>query len=136
MWSSLYPGVNDDRVPIGHITNGVHVKTWLAPQMRQVYDRHLGPDWSLRAGDENLWDKIDDIDDAELWETHQTLKVQLIEIARRHAGRRAARRLPSFHQMRRALSFDALTMGSPGASPPTSGRTPQDMEPSALVNNP
>ena len=114
MWSPLYPGVNDDRVPIGHITNGVHVKTWLAPQMRQVYDRHFGPDWSLRAGDESLWDKIDDIDDAELWETHQTLKVQLIEIARRHAGRQAERRgdsPPFVTQMRRALSFDALTIG-------------------------
>jgi starch phosphorylase len=82
--------------------------------MRQVYDRHLGPDWSQRAGDENLWDRIDDIDDAELWETHQTLKVQLIENVRRRAGRQAERRgdQPSFvAQMRRALSYDALTIG-------------------------
>jgi starch phosphorylase len=114
MWTGLYPGSTEDRVPIGHITNGVHVRTWLAPQMRQVYDRHLGPDWSQHASDESLWDKIDDIDDAELWETHQTLKVQLIEIARRHAGRQAERRgdPPSLvKQMRRALSFDALTIG-------------------------
>jgi len=114
MWTRLYPGATEDRVPIGHITNGVHVRTWLAPQMRQVYDRHLGPDWSQRVSDEGLWDKIDDIDDAELWETHQTLKVQLIEIARRHAGRQAERRgdPPSMvTQMRRALSFDALTIG-------------------------
>jgi starch phosphorylase len=142
MWSSLYPGVNDDRVPIGHITNGVHVKTWLAPQMRQVYDRHLGPDWSLRAGDETLWDKIDDIDDAELWETHQTLKVQLIEIARRHAGRQAERRgdAPSFvTQMRRALSFDALTIGFARrfATYKRANLMLQDMESLlALVNNP
>src|SRR5215468_2247812 len=114
MWSPLYHGTAEDRVPIGHITNGVHVKTWLAPQMRQVYDRHLGPDWSQRAGDESLWDRIDDIDDAELWETHQTLKVQLIENVRRRAARQAERRgdLPSFvAQMRRALSYDALTIG-------------------------
>jgi starch phosphorylase len=114
MWVPLYQGTAEDRVPIGHITNGVHVKTWLAPQMRQVYDRHLGPDWSQRAGDESLWDRIDDIDDAELWETHQTLKVQLIENARRRAGRQAERRgePPSFvAQMRRALTYDALTIG-------------------------
>ena len=42
MWTSLYPGVAEERVPIGHITNGVHVPTWLAPQMHQVYDRHFG----------------------------------------------------------------------------------------------
>jgi starch phosphorylase len=114
MWAGLYPGVTDDRVPIGHITNGVHVHTWLAPQMRQVYDRHLGQDWPQNASSANLWDKIDTVDDGELWETHQTLKVQLIQSARRRAARQAERRgeLPEFcAQMSRALSFDALTIG-------------------------
>jgi glycogen phosphorylase len=114
MWAGLYPGVADDRVPIGHITNGVHVPTWLAPQMRQVYDRHLGPDWLQNAGHPSAWDKIDRIDDAELWETHQTLKVQLIELARRRAAMQAERRgdSPEFvTTASRALSFDALTVG-------------------------
>ena len=48
MWMPLWPGVREEDVPIGHITNGVHVPTWLAPQMRQVYDRHLGADWTAR----------------------------------------------------------------------------------------
>jgi glucan phosphorylase len=64
-------------VPIGHITNGVHVNTWLAPQMRLVYDRHLGARWAERTS-EHLWEAIDAIDDGELWEAHQTLKAQLI----------------------------------------------------------
>ncbi len=114
MWNPLYPERSEDRVPIGHITNGVHVSTWLAPQMRQVYDRHLGPNWSSRASDATLWDKIDAIDDGELWETHQTQKVQLIDIVRRRTSRQAERRSESADtvlQMRRALSFDALTIG-------------------------
>ena len=114
MWNPLYPERSEDRVPIGHITNGVHVSTWLAPQMRQVYDRHLGPNWSGRASDATLWDKIDAIDDGELWETHQTQKVQLIDIVRRRTSRQAERRSESADtvlQMRRALSFDALTIG-------------------------
>ena len=78
-------------MPIGHITNGVHVHTWLAPQMRQVYDRHLGPDWPQRSGEPALWEAIDDVDDGELWETHQTLKAQLIDFARRRAARQAER---------------------------------------------
>ena len=41
----------EDEVPIGHITNGVHVQTWLAPQMHQLYDRHLGPDWPERSSE-------------------------------------------------------------------------------------
>jgi len=114
MWAGLYPGVTDDRVPIGHVTNGVHVPTWLAPQMRQVYDRHLGSDWIENASDRAFWDKVDNIDDGELWETHQTLKVQLIELARRRAAMQAERRgdSPAFvEQVSKALSFDALTLG-------------------------
>ena len=45
MWTGLYPGKPEDEVPIGHITNGVHVPTWLAPQMFRLYDRHLGTGW-------------------------------------------------------------------------------------------
>jgi glycogen phosphorylase len=114
MWGPLFPERSEDRVPIGHITNGVHVQTWLAPQMRQVFDRHLGRDWVERASDAALWDRIESIDDGELWETHQTQKVQLIDIVRRRTARQAERRAEAAEtvlQMRRALSFDALTIG-------------------------
>ena len=94
MWTGLYPGVAEERVPIGHITNGVHVQTWLAPQMHQIYDRHLGPDWPERCGEPHCWDDIEDIDDGELWETHQALKARLIDFVRRRTavGGRASRR--------------------------------------------
>jgi starch phosphorylase len=114
MWRGLFHERSDDRVPIGHITNGVHVQSWLAPQMRQVYDRHLGSDWPDRASDGRLWERIDAIDDGELWETHQTLKGQLISIARRRAAEQAARRGEPpdvVAQTRKALSLDALTIG-------------------------
>jgi starch phosphorylase len=114
MWRPLFDARHHEGVPIGHITNGVHVPTWLAPQMRQVYDRHLGSDWPSRAGDPELWDRIDAIDDGELWETHQTLKVQLIDVTRRLAARQAARRgspAEFVAQVGRALSLDALTIG-------------------------
>jgi len=114
MWAPLFPGVREEHVPIGHITNGVHVKSWLAPQMKQLYDRHLSPDWLTFGGDARLWDAVDDIDDGELWETHQTLKAQLIAMARRRAVMQAERRgePPSIiAALRRALSPDALTIG-------------------------
>ena len=117
------------RAPIGHITNGVHVHTWLAPQMRQVYDRHLGPAWPARAGEPELWDRVDQIDDGELWETHQTLKKQLIEVARRLSSRQADR----------ALSFDALTIGFARrfATYKRANLVLRDIEQlAALVNNP
>jgi starch phosphorylase len=114
MWQRLYPDREEDRVPIGHITNGVHVPSWLAPQMREVYDRHLGPDWPRHAGDPGFWERVETIDDGELWETHQTLKTQLIEVVRRRTVHQAESRgepAAVVAQMRRALSLDALTIG-------------------------
>jgi starch phosphorylase len=114
MWIDLFPGHAEEQVPIGHITNGVHVQTWLAPQMHQVYDRHFGPDWPERCGEPGFWEAIERVDDGELWETHQALKAQLIEIARRRAARAAERRGESAEfvtQLRRSLSQDALTIG-------------------------
>jgi starch phosphorylase len=114
MWASLFPERTEDRVPIGHITNGIHVQSWLAPQMHRVFDRHLGPDWPVRCGEPGFWEAIDLVDDGELWETHQTLKVQLIDMVRRRTARAAERRgeSPEFVGMiRRALSLDALTIG-------------------------
>ena len=53
------------------------------------HHRHLGPDWPHHVGDPGFWERVDAIDDGELWETHQTLKTQLIEIARRRAAHQA-----------------------------------------------
>jgi glycogen phosphorylase len=114
MWMPLYPGRREDHVPIGHITNGVHVNTWLAPQMRQVYERHLGADWTSRSTEPGLWQAIENVDDGELWETHQTLKARLIDFARRRAAAQAERRgepAAVASQFRRALGLDALTIG-------------------------
>ena len=114
MWMPLHPGLREDQVPIGHITNGVHVSTWLAPQMRQVYERHLGADWTSRSTQPDLWRAVENIDDGELWETHQTLKARLIDFTRRRAVHQAERRgepAAVVAQLRRALSLDALTIG-------------------------
>jgi starch phosphorylase len=114
MWTELYPGRAEEEVPIGHITNGVHVPTWLSPQMRAVYDRHFDPHWPEHAGEPGFWDKIEQIDDGEIWETHQALKARLHDFVRRHAVRQAERRGEGpevIAQLRRALSLDALTIG-------------------------
>jgi starch phosphorylase len=114
MWTGLYPERTEEAVPIGHITNGVHVPTWLAPQMSKLYDRHLGPGWQTRSGESSLWEQIEDIDDGELWETHLSLKSRLLEFVRRSAIEQAERRKEpaSFLQkLGRALSPDALTIG-------------------------
>ena len=92
MWMPLFHARSEEEVPIGHITNGVHVLTWLAPQMHELYDRYLGPDWEQRSGEPQVWERIETVSDAELWETHQALKARLIDFVRRRAVADAERR--------------------------------------------
>lgn len=114
MWWGLFPGRAEDAVPIGHITNGVHAPSWLAPQMFRLYDRHLGVDWHRHSGESSIWEGIENIDDGELWETHLSLKARLLAFVRRRAVEQAERRGESKEKMQRlarVLSPDALTIG-------------------------
>ena len=114
MWAGLYPGRTEDSVPIGHITNGVHVPSWLAPQMFRLYDRHLGPSWHEKSSQPGTWENIESVDDGELWETHLSLKSQLLDFVRRRAIAQAARRgepTETLQLLARVLSPDALTIG-------------------------
>jgi glycogen phosphorylase len=114
MWTGLTPGKSEDAVPIGHITNGVHAPTWLAPQMFRLYDRHLGTGWHLHGSESKTWDGIENVDDGELWETHFNLKSRMIEFVRRRAVKQATRRdepRAVLQQLERALTPDALTIG-------------------------
>ena len=114
MWWGLYPEKPQDAVPIGHITNGVHVPSWLAPQMCRLYDRHLGVGWQGKSGAARTWEGIETVDDGELWETHLSLKSRLIEFVRRRAREQADRRneqQETLQKLSKLLSPDALTIG-------------------------
>jgi len=114
MWTGLHPGKPEDGVPIGHITNGVHAPSWLAPQMFRLYDRHLGTGWHEHSGEARIWEGIESVDDGELWETHLSLKSRLLEFVRSRAAEQASRRGEStdvLQRLSRVLSPDALTIG-------------------------
>jgi glycogen phosphorylase len=114
MWTGLCPGKPEDEVPIGHITNGVHVPSWLAPQMFRLYNRHLGTNWNQHSSEARIWEGIENVDDGELWETHLSLKSQLLEFVRRRAVEQAERRGEAQEELQRlgkVLSPDALTIG-------------------------
>ncbi|WP_074317522.1 alpha-glucan family phosphorylase [Singulisphaera sp. GP187] len=114
MWHPLYPNRPEESVPIGHITNGVHVPTWIAPQMQLLYGRHLGPDWLKQARSPETWEAIEAVDDAELWETQQVLKARLIDFVRRRLIAQAQKRHEGDAAIQRAqsaLDLNALTIG-------------------------
>jgi len=113
-WQALWPHHREDEVPVGHITNGVHVRTWLAPAMQELYSRHVGPDWGENLPDPKMWARIDSVLDAELWETHRTLKATLVSFARREAEAQRRRNSHSEELIEAAkttLDADVLTIG-------------------------
>jgi glycogen phosphorylase len=114
MWTVLYPGKAEDAIPIGHITNGVHVPSWLSPQMFRLYDRHLGTGWHEHSAEARIWEGIENVDDGELWETHLSLKSRLLDFVRQRVVEQADRRGESagvLQRLSRVLTPDALTIG-------------------------
>lgn len=79
MWAFLWPGVDSEEVPLTSITNGVHTQTWLAPELRALYHRYLGPNWEEHLEDPKIWEGLDKIPDKELWDIHNQLKVKLLD---------------------------------------------------------
>lgn len=90
MWSTLWPEREPARVPVGSITNGVHLATWMANPMMDLLDRHLGPDWGTRHTDPAVWNRLAELDLAELWQVHRQLKDHLWQYLREDARRRFA----------------------------------------------
>jgi starch phosphorylase len=113
MWQCLWPTRPEAEVPIGHITNGVHVLSWLAPQMYQLFETRLGQDWPTRMGHPDVWERVAEIDDAELWETQQSLKMRLIRFVRRRLYLQAERlgHRQTIKQIDQILDPDVLTIG-------------------------
>ncbi len=114
MWAHLWPWRVEEEIPIGHITNGVHVPSWLAFPMQSLYDKCLGADWQKTMGDPAVWQKIYDVDPGELWETHNALKNRLVEFVRRRVSRQCRWRNEGEAEVeaaRRLLDPSALTIG-------------------------
>jgi len=114
VWGSLWPGLPIREVPITSITNGTHLKTWLADEMMALYERYLGPAWSQTTFDKSVWDRVDQIPDEELWSAHQRCKEQLIVFARKRLVAQMQRRgtcLGELKQAEEALDPEALTIG-------------------------
>ena len=114
MWVSLWPDLPVEKIPIGHVTNGVHVPTWIGPHMRALLGRHLGEDWLTRAADPETWAPVAKIPDEELWAARQQQRADLIAVVRkRSAAERLLRGDSSDWAMAAAetMSPDLLTVG-------------------------
>lgn len=115
MWRDIFPkATRDDDVPISHVTNGVHLPTWMGPPMAALLDRHLPPGWRARADDAAVWAAVDSIPDAELWALRGRLRAGLVAWVKDRSLRdRLARSEPLGYATAAARGFrdDVLTIG-------------------------
>jgi glycogen phosphorylase len=83
MWQGYWPGIPREEVPIAHVTNGIHIRTWTSPTMSDLLEQYLGPGWPEAEQDDPLWQRIDEIPDAELWRVHVRRREWMIAALRR-----------------------------------------------------
>jgi len=88
MWQPLWPELPVEQVPIDHITNGVHVPTWVEAKIERRCDRCLDGDWLANHDDPAVWEVVEDIPEAEFWGLHYRQKIKLINYIREQTRRR------------------------------------------------
>jgi starch phosphorylase len=114
MWKELYPALPAERVPIGHVTNGVHFRSWISYEMDQLYDRYLGPRWTEEPADRAVWRRVERIPAEELWRTHERRRERLVAFARQQLRVQLEYRSAPPHEIETAdevLNPEALTTG-------------------------
>jgi len=82
MWSHVWPQRDDEDTPITHVTNGIHVSSFLAPEIELLFERYLGPEWHFSSRRPDNVDRIDEIYDGELWQAHEMIRTRLVSKAR------------------------------------------------------
>jgi len=112
MWRHLWPGAPES--PIGHVTNGVHTQSWVGPEMRKLYAKHLSASWEDHLLEPEFWGRVHQVPDEELWTARRRQKERLIRSVRERLMVQAARHGLSPDELRRVetlLDPNALTIG-------------------------
>jgi starch phosphorylase len=114
MWRGLWPELPEHEVPIQSVTNGVHTPSWISDEMGALFTRYLGPRWAEALDDAQLWERVFEIPDAELWQTHGHRRHRLVTLCRKWLHTAAERRQAAVEQVELAdevLDPRALTIG-------------------------
>jgi starch phosphorylase len=114
MWHNVWPQVPADDVPIQHITNGIHTRTWLSSDMAFILDRYLSSKWQSEPTDQTVWEGVAQIPDEELWRAHERARERMVGWARQTLKEQLSRRGASFDEIAMAdeiLDPEALTIG-------------------------
>lgn len=106
MWKRIWPKIPEIDLPIVHITNGVHIPSWISKGMAENYDRYLGPRWIEDPDNVKIWERVDKISDTELWRTNERARERLVAFTRKRLREQMAQRGVS--NMGLAIADDVL----------------------------
>lgn len=113
MWMDIWPGVTEDEIPIAHVTNGVHIPTWISNENALLFERYIGPEWHMNIENADISKRFDQIYDEELWRAHDMNRARLIRTCREMMISQYQRRHAPMARMRDAesvLDQDVLTI--------------------------
>jgi len=114
MWQSIWPKTPEIDLPIVHVTNGVHIPSWISEGMAENFDRYLGPRWIEDPDNVKVWERVNNIPNAELWRTHERARERLVAFTRKRLrGQLVKRGVPTrdLEFADEVLNSDALTIG-------------------------
>jgi starch phosphorylase len=114
MWKRVWPDLPLSEVPVSHITNGVHARSWVSGDMAELFDRYMGPRWADNPMDRAVWERVALIPDEELWRTHERRRERLVTFARKRLQEQLERVGATPRELRVAsevLDPKALTIG-------------------------
>ena len=114
LFSDVWPEIAPNESPITYVTNGIHTCTWLAPNIKELYNEYLTPYWQENIHDNNTWKKINNIPDKRLWEEHVKRKEKLIKLVKDNITARFRKSGYGYEQIAEItskLNPNALTIG-------------------------
>ncbi len=114
LFGDVWPNISADESPITHITNGIHTCSWLAPNLKELYNKYLTPYWQDAIYDDATWEKIADIPNSELWKAHVDRKIKLLQLIKENVTNRLKSSGVSYEEIKDIVSKldqNALTIG-------------------------
>ncbi len=114
LFSEVWPNITDKESPITYVTNGIHTCSWLAPNIKKLYNKYMIPFWQEQIHEEKIWKDIKNIPDEKLWNEHNERKMKLISLVKENTITRLKRNGYSYEEISSVVSqinTKALTIG-------------------------
>ncbi len=114
LFGDVWPEIAANESPITHVTNGIHTCSWLAPKLKELYNKYLIPYWQDNIHKDSVWERIDNIPNEELWKVHQDRKIRLLNLVKESTTERLRRSGYSYDEINditSKLNPNVLTIG-------------------------